>query len=136
MNWKLKNGILEIHMGVLLAGWFIVNNKKEERQITAVVANKVLPKAWVTNFYDTFVPNQTLVFKINSNPETPTLGNIPSVVHNAKTEQKIKFALKNATAQTAHLVFANTIANSEKTKKAVLTYTQKTKKNLDFLLSL
>jgi len=39
--------------------------------------NKVLPKAGVTNFYDTFVLNRTLVFQINSSAETPRLRQYP-----------------------------------------------------------
>lgn len=35
--------------------------------------NKVLPKAGVTCFYDTFVLNQTLVFQVNSSAEIPRL---------------------------------------------------------------
>ncbi len=41
-------------------------------------ANKVLPKAGVTNFYDTFVLNRTLVFQINSSAETPRLRQYPN----------------------------------------------------------
>ena len=40
--------------------------------------NKVLPKAGVTNFYDTFVLNRTLVFQINSSAETPRLRQYPN----------------------------------------------------------
>ncbi|MBV6480054.1 MAG: hypothetical protein HGGPFJEG_02868 [Ignavibacteria bacterium] len=36
-------------------------------------ANKVLPKAGVTNFYETFVLYSTLVFQINSSAEMPRL---------------------------------------------------------------
>jgi len=43
----------------------------------ARTANKVLPKAGVTGFYDTFVLNQTLVFQINSSAETPRLRQYP-----------------------------------------------------------
>ncbi|MBS0646229.1 MAG: hypothetical protein JSR97_06525 [Verrucomicrobia bacterium] len=39
--------------------------------------NKVLPKAGVTGFYDTFVLNRTLVFQINSSAETPRLRQYP-----------------------------------------------------------
>ena len=39
----------------------------------ARTANMVLPKAGVTNFYDTFVLNRTLVFQINSSAETHRL---------------------------------------------------------------
>jgi len=35
--------------------------------------NKVLPKAGVTGFYDTFVLNPTLIFQINSSDKTPRL---------------------------------------------------------------
>ena len=41
-------------------------------------ANKVLPKAGVTNFYDSFVLNRTLVFQINSSAETPRLRQYPN----------------------------------------------------------
>jgi len=40
--------------------------------------NKVLPKAGVTDFYDTFVLNQTLVFQINSSAEKPRLRQYPN----------------------------------------------------------
>ncbi|HET8962504.1 MAG TPA: hypothetical protein VFM99_01305 [Chitinophagales bacterium] len=40
--------------------------------------NKGLPKAGVTNFYDTFVLNRTLVFQINSSAETPRLRQAPN----------------------------------------------------------
>jgi|APTNR8051073442_1049403.scaffolds.fasta_scaffold12004_3 hypothetical protein len=36
-------------------------------------ANKVLPKAGVTNFYETFVLYSTLVFQMNSSAEMPRL---------------------------------------------------------------
>ena len=39
--------------------------------------NKVLPKAGVTNFYETFVLNRTLVFQTNSSAETPRLRQYP-----------------------------------------------------------
>jgi len=39
--------------------------------------NKVLPKAGVTSFYDTFVLNRTLVFQINSCAKTPRLRQYP-----------------------------------------------------------
>lgn len=39
--------------------------------------NKVLPKAGVTSFYDTFVLNRTLVFQINSSAKTPRLRQYP-----------------------------------------------------------
>ena len=39
---------------------------KLTRTTEARTANKVLPKAGVTGFYDTFVLNRTLVFQINS----------------------------------------------------------------------
>jgi hypothetical protein len=44
----------------------------------ARTANKVLPKAGVTGFYDTFVLNQTLVFQINSSAEMPRLRQYPN----------------------------------------------------------
>jgi len=46
-----------------------------------------LPKAGVTNFYDTFVLNQTLVFQINSSAETPLLRQAPK----RQTVQKLLF---------------------------------------------
>jgi hypothetical protein len=39
--------------------------------------NKVLPKAGVTCFYDTFVLSRTLVFQINFSAETPRLRQYP-----------------------------------------------------------
>ena len=44
----------------------------------ARTANKVLPKAGVKCFYDTFVLNRTLVFQINSSAETPRLRQYPN----------------------------------------------------------
>jgi len=44
----------------------------------ARTANKVLPKAGVTGFYDTFVLDQTLVFQIKSSAETPRLRQYPN----------------------------------------------------------
>lgn len=40
--------------------------------------NKVLPKAGVTCFYDTFMLNRTLVFQINSSAEKPRLRQYPN----------------------------------------------------------
>ena len=40
--------------------------------------NKGLPKAGVTNFYDTFVLNQTLVFQLNGSAEIPRLRQAPN----------------------------------------------------------
>jgi hypothetical protein len=39
--------------------------------------NKVLPKAGVTGFFDTFVLNRTLVFQINTCAEKPRLRQYP-----------------------------------------------------------
>jgi len=47
--------------------------KEKER-----TANKVLPKAGVTNFYETFVLYSTLVFQMNSSAETPRLRQYPN----------------------------------------------------------
>ncbi|MBL1123366.1 MAG: hypothetical protein D8M26_10780 [Ignavibacteriae bacterium] len=41
-------------------------------------ANKVLPKAGVTNFDETFVLNRTVVFQMNSSAETPRLRQYPN----------------------------------------------------------
>ncbi len=41
-------------------------------------ANKVLPKAGVTNFYETFVLYSTLVFQMNSSAEKPRLRQYPN----------------------------------------------------------
>ncbi len=49
-----------------------IDDRKESR-----TANKVLPKVGVTNFYDTFVLNRTLVFQINSSAKTPRLRQYP-----------------------------------------------------------
>lgn len=44
-------------------------SNKTTRSMAA--ANKGLPKAGVTSFYDSFVPNQTLVFQMNGSAEMP-----------------------------------------------------------------
>jgi len=41
-------------------------------------ANKVLPKAGVTNFYETFVLFSTFVFQMNSSAKTPRLRQYPN----------------------------------------------------------
>jgi hypothetical protein len=41
-------------------------------------ANKVLPKAGVTGFYDTLMLNQTSVFQFNCSAETPRLRQYPN----------------------------------------------------------
>ena len=56
-----------------LTGQCILTQTTEAR-----TANKVLPKAGVTCFYDTFVLNRTLVFQINSSAETPRLRQYPN----------------------------------------------------------
>jgi hypothetical protein len=53
------------------------NGMKNDSGQAARTANKVLPKAGVTNFYDTFVLNRTLVFQINCSAETPRLRQYP-----------------------------------------------------------
>lgn len=40
--------------------------------------NKGLPKAGVTNFYDSFVLNRALVFQMNGSAETPRLRQAPN----------------------------------------------------------
>jgi hypothetical protein len=50
-----------------------LTTEKEER-----TANKVLPKAGVKCFYDTFVLHRTLVFQINSSAEMPRLRQYPN----------------------------------------------------------
>ncbi len=46
--------------------------KEEQRP-----GNKVLPKAGVTGFYETFVLYSTLVFQMNSSAKTPRLRQYP-----------------------------------------------------------
>ncbi len=59
----------------------------------ARTANKVLPKAGVIGFYDTFVLNQTLDFQINSSAETPRLRQYPNRYHNySKNKAKCSFS--------------------------------------------
>lgn len=48
------------------------------RTTEARTANKVLPKAGVTGFYDTYVLNRTLVFQMNFSAETPRLRQYPN----------------------------------------------------------
>lgn len=45
----------------------------------ARIANKVFPKAGLTNFYDNIVLNRTLVFQINSFAKTPAFGNSQTI---------------------------------------------------------
>ncbi len=54
------------------------DNGLQGRTDRTPAGNKVLPKAGVTNFYDTFVHNRTLVFQINSSAETPRLRQYPN----------------------------------------------------------
>ena len=56
------------------------------RTTEARTGNKVLPKAGVTGFYDTFVLNRTLVFQINSSAETPRLRQYPNRYLQAKND--------------------------------------------------
>ena len=57
----------------------------------ARTANKVLPKAGVTGFYDTFVLNRTFVFQINCSAEMPPPSAIPETLAViAKTRFRIK----------------------------------------------
>jgi hypothetical protein len=64
-------------------------NGKEDKRIAKMTTkfygrteartdNKVLPKAGVSGFHDTFVLNRTLVFQINSSAETPRLRQYPN----------------------------------------------------------
>lgn len=48
------------------------------RTTEARTANKVLPKAGVTNFYDSLVLNRTLAFQINSSAKMPRLRQYPN----------------------------------------------------------
>ena len=67
----------------------------KEKQRTA---NKVLPKAGVTNIYETFVLYSTLVFQINSSAETPRLRQYPNryrqffqtIVRQTKLDQNLQ----------------------------------------------
>jgi len=54
-----RHAIQSLQKSVLLANAGQTTEK-------GAAGNKVLPKAGVTYFYDTFVLNQTLVFQINS----------------------------------------------------------------------
>ena len=54
-------------------------NQRPDRRASG---NKVLPKAGVTCFYDTFVLNQTFVFQIKSSAKTPRLRQYPKRWHN------------------------------------------------------
>jgi len=53
-----------------------MNRQQNNRERRA--AHKVLPKAGVTCFYNTFVLNPTLVFQINCSAETPRLRQYPN----------------------------------------------------------
>jgi hypothetical protein len=54
------------------------NGMKNDSGQAARTANKVLPKAGVTNFYETFVLYSKSVFQINSSAETPRLRQYPN----------------------------------------------------------
>jgi hypothetical protein len=56
----------------------IENQDIESGKNEARTDNKVLPKAGVTSFHDTFVLNRTLGFQINSSTETPRLRQYPN----------------------------------------------------------
>lgn len=47
------------------------NILKIDQQIEKAADNKGLPKAGVTNFFNTFVLNRTLVFQMNGSAEMP-----------------------------------------------------------------
>jgi hypothetical protein len=53
-------------------------------------ANKVLPQAGVTGFYDTFVLNLSLVFQINSTAKNPPLPQTPNVRQNVNMKRNNK----------------------------------------------
>jgi len=53
-------------------------NRKTTYRQEGRTANTVLPKAGVTNFYETFVLDSTLVFQMNSSAETPRLRQYPN----------------------------------------------------------
>jgi hypothetical protein len=55
-----------------------IDNGLQGRTDRRPTANKVLPKAGVTCFYDTFVLNRTLVFQIKSSAEKPRLRQFPN----------------------------------------------------------
>ncbi len=62
----------------------LLERLKCKSQQKARTANKVLPKAGVTNIYETFVLYSTLVFQINPDSyrdaESPAFGNTQTVI--------------------------------------------------------
>ncbi|MCZ2130680.1 MAG: hypothetical protein LC109_10490 [Bacteroidia bacterium] len=65
-----------------------MTTNKHDRERRAA-HNKVLPKAGVTCFYDTFVLNRSLVFQIDSSAKNPAFGNTQTVIgHFKKTTQQ------------------------------------------------
>ena len=59
----------------------LLERLKCKSQLKVRTANKVLPKAGVTNFYETFVLNRTLVFQMNSSAETLRLRQYPKPLY-------------------------------------------------------
>ena len=70
-------------------------------------ANKVLPKAGLNGFDWTFVQGSTFVLRLNFCAKIPAFGNTQNVIGQCK---------KTAHPQMAHLVFADTRANSKNPK--------------------
>ncbi len=67
------------------------------RTTEARTANKVLPKAGVTSFYETFVLYSTLVFQMNSSAKTPRLRQYPTVGRNyIKRKEEIQETKKQS----------------------------------------
>jgi hypothetical protein len=52
--------------------------QQNKGQTIGYAANKGLPKAGVTSFYDSFVLNRTLVFQMNGCAEMPRLRQAPN----------------------------------------------------------
>jgi hypothetical protein len=71
-NKKCKRATKPTHQD----GHEMTTNKHDRERRAA--HNKVLPKAGVMCFYDTFVLNRTLVFQINSSAEMPRLRQYPT----------------------------------------------------------
>ena len=81
-------------------------------------ANKVLPKAGVTNFYETFVLYSTLVFQINSSAETPAFGNTQTV-SGYVNEPSITTEPSDIVAYKSQLSYARQTFFSKSSKKGV-----------------
>ncbi len=73
-----------------------LNEWKNYKQTKGRTANKVLPKAGLTCYYDSSVLNQTLVFQLNFSAKIPAFGNTQTVsTHPKRPTRPTKNEQKN-----------------------------------------